>query len=111
MELEDICELGNLPYAQRAARVYRAFEPDLTDEQIARITDEAYGDNFDTPEVCPLAALPDDVYLLELWHGPTSAFKDMALQCLPRFFSVSAAELRPRSNGGGERGLRVARQG
>ncbi len=96
LTLDEICELGTLPYAQRAARIYCAFNTDLTDEQIDRITREAYGDNFDTPEVCPLSPLPNDIYLLELWHGPTSAFKDMALQCLPRFFSVSAAELRNR---------------
>ena len=96
LSLEDIRELGEMPYAERAASIYRAFDTDLTDEQIKTITSQAYGTNFDTGEVCPLAALPNDVYLLELWHGPTSAFKDMALQCLPRFFSVSAAELRKR---------------
>ncbi len=96
LSLEDIRELGEMPYAERAASIYRAFDTDLTDEQIKTITSQAYGANFDTEEVCPLAALPNDVYLLELWHGPTSAFKDMALQCLPRFFSVSAAELRKR---------------
>ncbi|MBR0405527.1 MAG: threonine synthase [Eggerthellaceae bacterium] len=96
LSVEEICTLGQLPYAKRAASIYRAFDVDLSDEQLERITSEAYGDNFDTPEICPLAELPDDVYLLELWHGPTSAFKDMALQCLPRFFSMSAAELRLR---------------
>ena len=96
LSLDDICGLAALPYAQRAALVYRAFGVDLSDEQLADITTQAYGSNFDTPEICPMTALPDDVYLLELWHGPTSAFKDMALQCLPRFFSTSAAELRKR---------------
>ena len=92
----DVCALAELPYAQRAAMIYRDFDVDLTKEQLERITTEAYGAQFDTPEICPLSPLPDDIYLLELWHGPTSAFKDMALQCLPRFFSVSAAELRAR---------------
>ena len=96
LSLDEICSLAELPYAKRAAFVYGAFEGDLTDEQLSQITGEAYGDNFDTPEICPLTPLPDDIYMLELWHGPTSAFKDMALQCLPRFFSVSAAELRAR---------------
>ena len=96
LAVDEICALAELPYAQRAARIYRAFDVDLTDEQLARITDEAYGDNFDTPDICPITSLSDDIHMLELWHGPTSAFKDMALQCLPRFFSVSAAELRNR---------------
>ena len=96
LTIDEICALAELPYAQRAARIYRAFDVDLTDEQLARITGEAYGDNFDTPEICPITSLNDDIHMLELWHGPTSAFKDMALQCLPRFFSVSAAELRAR---------------
>ena len=96
LSLEEICELAELPYAQRAAHVYGAFESDLTDAQLEHITRKAYGDNFDTPEICPISPLPNDLYLLELWHGPTSAFKDMALQCLPLLFSTSAAELRAR---------------
>ena len=96
LSLDEICNLADLPYAQRAAAIYRSFDVDLTDEQLAAITSEAYGDNFDTPEICPVTDLGDGMFLLELWHGPTSAFKDMALQCLPRFFSVSAAELRER---------------
>ncbi|MBR3182629.1 MAG: threonine synthase [Eggerthellaceae bacterium] len=96
LTVDEICALAELPYAQRAARIYGAFDIDLTDDQLARITGEAYGNNFDTPEICPITSLDDDIHMLELWHGPTSAFKDMALQCLPRFFSVSAAELRAR---------------
>ena len=96
LTLDEICDLAQLPYAQRAAKVYGAFEPDLSDEQLARITGEAYSDNFDTPAICPVTSLPGGIHMLELWHGPTSAFKDMALQCLPRFFSVSAAEMRKR---------------
>jgi len=47
----------------------------------------AYGDNFDDPEVAPVRDLGDGRFVLELWHGPTLAFKDMALQCMPLFFS------------------------
>ena len=96
LALDDICNLAALSYAQRAALVYRSFDVDLSNEQLNHITAEAYGENFDTPEICPLTPLGENTYLLELWHGPTSAFKDMALQCLPRFFSTSAAELRAR---------------
>ena len=96
LAVEEICSLASLSYAERAKRIYRSFEVDLTDEQLASITSEAYGANFDTPDICPITSLADDIHMLELWHGPTSAFKDMALQCLPRFFSVSAAELRNR---------------
>ena len=94
--VDEICELASLPYARRAARVYGAFNTDLSAEQIDRITAQAYGDNFDTPAICPVTQLEDGMHVLELWHGPTSAFKDMALQCLPLFFSVSASELRAR---------------
>ena len=41
-----------------------------------------------------LTSLDESTHILELWHGPTSAFKDMALQCLPHFFSASAEKLR-----------------
>ena len=96
LDLEEILALAKLPYAQRAARVYKAFGIDLPDDQIDTLMDSAYGSNFDTPEICPITSLDKQTHMLELWHGPTSAFKDMALQCLPKFFAASAQALRER---------------
>ena len=94
LALDEILELAHLPYHQRAAAIYRAFNIDLDDERIDSLMSSAYGDNFDDERICPITSLDEDTHILELWHGPTSAFKDMALQCLPRFFSASAAKLR-----------------
>ncbi len=94
--LEDIMALAELPYAQRAAAIYRAFDIDLSDEVIVELMERSYGSNFDTEAIAPITALDDRTFILELWHGPTSAFKDMALQCLPQFFSASAKQLRER---------------
>ena len=94
LPLDEILSLAQLPYAQRAARIYRAFGVDLPDETIDALMEQAYGDNFDDERICPISSLDSKTHILELWHGPTSAFKDMALQCLPRFFSASAAQLR-----------------
>ena len=49
----------------------------------------AYGDNFDDEAICPITSLDESTHILELWHGPTSAFKDMALQILPHLLSAS----------------------
>ncbi|MEG1513004.1 MAG: threonine synthase [Raoultibacter sp.] len=92
--LDDILALATVPYAQRAAAIYKAFSIDLPEEVIDELMTDAYGGNFDTAEICPITSIDDDTHVLELWHGPTSAFKDMALQCLPRFFSASAQQLR-----------------
>ena len=94
MTLEDILALSHLPYYQRAARIYKAFDIDLPEDEIDELMQAAYGNNFDTEDICPISTLEDGTHILELWHGPTSAFKDMALQCLPLFFSASAAHLR-----------------
>ncbi len=94
--LDDILALADLPYAQRAARVYRAFDVDLPDESVDELMAQAYGANFDDERICPITSLDAQTHVLELWHGPTSAFKDMALQCLPKFFSASAQALRER---------------
>ena len=94
MALEDILALADMPYARRAAQVYRLFNTDLSDETIDAIMDGAYGQNFDDERICPITSLDDKTHIIELWHGPTSAFKDMALQCLPRCFEASARELR-----------------
>ena len=93
LSVDDICGLAKLPYAKRAAFVYRAFGVDLSAERIESLMESAYGQQFDDEEICPITSLDDKTHVLELWHGPTSAFKDMALQCLPRFFSASAEKL------------------
>lgn len=92
--LDEIVALADVAYAQRAAKIYQAFDTDLDDETIDRLMKATYGDAFDTEEICPITSLDENTHVLELWHGPTSAFKDMALQCLPYFFSESAAKLR-----------------
>lgn len=94
LSLDEIVALADLPYARRAAAIYRAFGVDLADDLVDSLMAEAYGSNFDDEEVCPITSLDETTHVLELWHGPTSAFKDMALQCLPRFFSASAKKLR-----------------
>ena len=71
-------------YRQRAVYVMKLF---LEDYQVAELTDfvtRAYGPGgFDTPRVAPVRRLDRNTHFLELWHGPTCAFKDMALQMLP----------------------------
>jgi threonine synthase len=102
LTLNDILALGGMPYWQRAATVYGRFELGLPDKKIAEITRAAYGANFDHPDVAPLRDVGANRYVLELWHGPTLAFKDMALQCMPLFFSEAlehaAAQGRPESD-------------
>lgn len=92
--LDEIIGLAKIPYAQRAAHIYKAFDIDLPDSTIDELMAQAYGNNFDNETICPITSLDATTHLLELWHGPTSAFKDMALQCLPLFFSASADKLR-----------------
>ena len=94
MSVEEICGFATLPYAQRAARVYRAFGVDVDGEAVDALMAGAYGTQFDDAPVAPVVDLGDGIHILELFHGPTSAFKDMALQCLPRFFEHATAKLR-----------------
>lgn len=92
--LDEIIALADLPYAQRAAKVYQAFDTDLDDETIERLMEATYGAAFDTEDICPVTSLDEKTHVLELWHGPTSAFKVWRFQCLPNFFSESARKLR-----------------
>ncbi|MEE8717620.1 MAG: threonine synthase [Coriobacteriales bacterium] len=94
LSLEDICALARFPYRDRAARVYKAFDIDVPDPDVDALMSAAYADNFDDERVAPVRDLGDGTYVLELFHGPTSAFKDMALQCLPRFFEYATSRMR-----------------
>ncbi len=79
-------------YAERAAKVLRLFFPDLPGDSLDRIAEESYR-RFDTPSVAPVHMLDDQTALLELYHGPTLAFKDLALQVLPRLTLLAAQTL------------------
>jgi len=81
----EIAALKGQPYVEVAYRVMRPFVGDAFDEPtFRRLIGEAYA-SFETPEVAPLKPLGDSgLHLLELFHGPTLAFKDVALQLLGR---------------------------
>ncbi len=70
-----------LSYAELAAEFLSVFGPEIPLEEWHTLTAQAY-QRFDTPEVAPLKKISDKTYVLELWHGPTLAFKDFALQLL-----------------------------
>ena len=112
MTLEEIVALGKLPYKQQAATIYELFGIDFTRKEIDELFDIIYADNFDTPAIAPVVPVGDDgTYVLELWHGPTSAFKDMALQCLPVFFSASIDKQRAAGGPGHDYLIAVATSG
>ena len=85
--LDDIKALSEKNYAQRAAYILSLFLTDYTYEELLADCSEAYSDKRFKGGAAPLATLNDNTSVLELWHGPTSAFKDMALQIMPRLLS------------------------
>ena len=92
---EDLQEWVPLSYKERAVAVLSRFLTDFTAEETEACCAAAYGDRFDTPAVAPLHDMGDGRYVLELWHGPTCAFKDMALQILPHLMRVSVSKTNP----------------
>ncbi|GHU83633.1 threonine synthase [Clostridia bacterium] len=87
-EIEALCPLS---YAQRAARVLSALLDDFTPEEVASVTEAAYGASFSADSApAPVRTLNGNTHLLELFHGPTLAFKDIALQILPHLLPLSA---------------------
>ena len=85
----DVAALAGKSYQQIAQEVLGALLPDFTDEELAQCVRDAYGEQWTDPAITPLKPLGDD-YILELFNGPTSAFKDVALQILPRFMAHTA---------------------
>ena len=85
----DVASLAGKSYQQIAQEVLGALLPDFTDDELAQCVRYAYGEQGTDPAITPLKPLGDD-YILELFNGPTSAFKDVALQILPRFMAHTA---------------------
>lgn len=71
-------------YQERAEKILSFFLTDFDENELRDCVTKAYGDNFSVPEITPVVRLHEHLHMLELWHGPTCAFKDLALQILPR---------------------------
>lgn len=81
--------IANMPYAMRAVAVLeRCIHPmDLSHVELSSMVHRAYGQNFTNSSVVPLKQLTENQYVLELFHGPTASFKDLALQLMPQLFA------------------------
>jgi threonine synthase len=91
----DIQTLAAMDYIGRAKAVLKLYLTDFTDEEITRCVEGAYASGkFSDEKVAPLVELYPGTHILELWKGPTCAFKDMALQLLPHLLTVSAGKAR-----------------
>ena len=88
--LSEIAGLADMNYRERAYFVLSKFITDFTEEELKACINNAYTkEKFGTDSIAPLYKLNNQEYFLELWHGPTCAFKDMALQILPHLLTVS----------------------
>jgi len=90
LSLSEIDALASMTYNERAEDILGRFLTDFTKEEIKECVNGAYSrEKFETDEIAPVFKLNDTTYFLELWHGPTCAFKDMALQILPHLLTKS----------------------
>ena len=85
LTLDEISSLANMNYNERAVYILGRFLDDYTREELVECVRGAYsGGKFEDNHVAPVRKLNGSTYIMELWHGPTYAFKDVALQILPR---------------------------
>ncbi|MEA1962331.1 MAG: threonine synthase [Bacillota bacterium] len=95
---EDWAAMENETYQERACRILAYYLDDFSSEEIRDCVYGAYNDNqFDDPRIAPLVFVKENLVIQELWHGPTCAFKDMALQILPHLLTTSAAKIEEKS--------------
>ncbi len=83
----DLSALSAMSYPERAARILSLYLSDYTEEELLADCREAYSEARFPGGAAPIRPIGGGIYSLELWHGPTSAFKDMALQIMPRLLS------------------------
>jgi len=90
---DKIEELSKEPYSRRASYIMSLFLTEFNLNELTDYTDAAYNakreNGFRNDKIAPLYKMNNTTYFLELWHGPTCAFKDMALQVMPRLLTAS----------------------
>lgn len=96
LSMDELQGLVGKSYNEKAKAVLSKFLTDFSAEELANCVDCAYtAEKFDSGNISEIAKVGEQAYLLELWHGPTCAFKDMALQLLPHLLTVSAEKTVP----------------
>jgi len=88
----EIQAMADAPYSSRALTVLSRFLTDFSEAELKACISKAYSKESFGVEIAPLHKVKNNVDVLELWHGPTSAFKDMALQILPLFLTKAVAK-------------------
>ena len=89
----DFLKLAELDYKSKAEFILKKYLTDFTDEEIKKCVNGAYTGSFDDEKPAAIAQLGDKINILELWHGPTCAFKDLALQLLPYLLTTSTKKV------------------
>ena len=90
LTLDEISRLKDCTYAERAVNIMSRYLTDFTPEEVEACVRAAYNkERFGTESIVPVYKLNNQVYFLELWHGVTCAFKDVALQILPHLLTKS----------------------
>lgn len=90
-DLDKISSMVSMSYIDRAKTVLKEYLTDFTDEELDYCVNGAYAaEKFSSAKIAPTVNVNGNKNILELWHGPTCAFKDMALQLLPYLMTVSA---------------------
>ena len=86
-------DMRDMAYQQRAVYIMKQFLEEFSVKELTDYANAAYGpDRFDSPAVAPVHTVDGNTHCLELWHGPTCAFKDMALQMLPHLLTASLSK-------------------
>ena len=94
--INDILRLAKFDYIGRAKEILSLYLTDFTADEIDSCVKGAYGDGkFSSEKIAPLHKLENGTDILELWKGPTCAFKDMALQLLPHLLTVASSKSAP----------------
>ena len=87
VSLDEINSLTKKSYPEIAATILSKFLSDYTYDELLEDAKGAYSKEKFGDSAAPVTKLDENISILELWHGPTSAFKDMALQIMPRLFT------------------------
>lgn len=95
LSTEELTTLTGMSYTERASYLLKKYLTDFTDQEVEECVNAAYTTQKFGAHPAPVETIGEGEHILELWHGPTCAFKDMALQILPHLMRVSAAKTIP----------------